>query len=65
DAVGFLTFRELESLANTFGLEWRWSEPLVDVRWGTRHLRAKLAGKPEPAHFGLMIGQVKRTMMRS
>lgn len=65
DAVGFLTFRELESLANAFGLQWRWSEPRVDVRWGTRHLRAKLAGKPEPAHFGLMIGQVKRTVMRS
>ncbi len=56
DAVGFLTFADFVHLSRVFALTWRWIEPFVDVRWATRHLRARLRGQREPARFGLMVG---------
>lgn len=56
DAVGFLTFADFAYLSRSFALRWRWIEPFVDVRWATRHLRARLRGQREPARFGLMVG---------
>ena len=56
DAIGFLTFADFDGLSRTFMLNWRWVEPFVNVHWSTRHLRARLRGRREPARFGLMIG---------
>ncbi len=57
DTVGFLTFADFAHLSHSFVLDWRWIEPFVDVRWATRHLRARLRGQREPARFGLMVGR--------
>jgi SAM-dependent methyltransferase len=56
DVIGFLTFADFENLSCAFALNWRWTEPLVDVRWATRHWRARLRDEREPARFGLMMG---------
>ncbi len=56
-AAGFLTFEDFDRLARQFKLKWEWVEPFVDLRWGTRHWRARLRGRREPAHFGLMVGK--------
>jgi hypothetical protein len=55
--VGFLTFADFRDLARAFSLSWRWIEPYVDVLWSTRHLRARLRRRREPARIGLMVGQ--------
>ncbi len=57
DSLGFLTFSDFETLGRTFGLDWRWVEPFVNARWATRHWRARLGTRREPARFGLMIGK--------
>ncbi len=57
--IGFLTSADFDRMAQAFSLSWRWVEPYVDVRWNTRHLRARLRGQRMPARFGLMIGQRK------
>lgn len=56
DQVGFLTFDDFDYLAKKFSLHWRWIEPMVDVRWATRHWLARWRGQREPGRFGLMIG---------
>lgn len=57
DTLGFLTFSDFVNLGRTFALDWRWIEPFVDARWSTRHWRAKLSKRREPARFGLMVGR--------
>lgn len=57
DSIGFLTYADFDSLGRVFRLRWRRIEPYVDVLWNTRHLRARLRGHGEPAHFGLMVGE--------
>ncbi len=57
DSLGYLTFADFENLRRVFRFKWRRVEPYVDVLWSTRHLRARLRGQREPAHFGLMIGE--------
>lgn len=62
DAVGFLTFDELHDLEKTFGLHWLWIEPGVSAGWKMRHLLARLKGNREPAHFGLLVGQMNHDL---
>ena len=57
-AMGFLTFADFNRLSHAFMLKWRWIEPFVNAQWATRHWRARLAGRREPAQFGLMLGNV-------
>lgn len=56
-SLGFLTFGDFENLGRTYGLRWRRVEPYVSAAWSMRHLRARLRGRREPAHFGLTIGE--------
>lgn len=60
EALGFLAFADFENRAREFGLQWHWIESFVAVRWALRHRIARWRGQREPAHFGLMVGQVKR-----
>lgn len=57
DSIGFITFADFQRLAESLALTWRRVEPYVDLPWATRHLRARLQGRREPARFGLMIAQ--------
>ena len=56
DQIGFLTFADFEMLSRAFAFQWSWIEPIVDLRWATRHWVARLRGQREPARFGLMVG---------
>ncbi len=50
----FLTFQRLEQLGEQLGVRWRLSKPHYGWRWALRPLRARLAGRREPARFLLV-----------
>lgn len=48
---GFLTFGELDRLAESLGLTWLTHRPFYGFRWALRPLEAILRGRREPATF--------------
>jgi HemK-related putative methylase len=53
----YLTYRRLDELAATLGLEWRLSEPFYGLEWSLRPWRAKLRRRREPAKFLLIVSE--------
>ena len=48
---GYLSFPELDTLAEVLGLRWRIHRPFYGLRWALRPLASKLRGHREPATF--------------
>jgi len=51
DCRGFLTFPELEEIADDLGLEWRCHRPFFGFRWAFRPLWSRIRMRREPADF--------------
>ena len=56
-SLNFLTYSQMDELADRLGLEWEIREPFYGIRWALRPLRARLTGKREPARFLLITGR--------
>ena len=55
---GFLTFDELEELAQGLGISWQVHRPYYGLRWALRPFEAAVRGRREPATF-LVLWAVK------
>lgn len=51
----YLTYRRLDELAATLGLEWRLIEPDYGLAWALRPWKARLRRRREPARFLLIV----------
>ena len=57
----FLTAKILEALARKHCVTWRILKPWHGIRWALRPLRARLAGRREPAKFYVLWGSVEKS----
>ncbi len=60
DSREFLTAGILNALAQTHRLTWKILKPWHGVGWALRPLRARLAGRREPAKFRVLWGSVEK-----
>lgn len=52
-ASGFLDWNQLDGLAKTLGISWRYERTWYGLRWAMRPLLARLRGRREPATFSI------------
>ncbi|MFZ5922217.1 MAG: class I SAM-dependent methyltransferase [Chloroflexota bacterium] len=57
ESENFLTYARLRELGESLGLRWRVIRPFYGLRWWLRPLKARLAGRREPARFHLIVGR--------
>jgi SAM-dependent methyltransferase len=55
----YLTFRRLERLERSLGVEWSFIRPRYGLKWTLRPWRARLTGGREPARFMVIVGRRK------
>ncbi|MGE5223114.1 MAG: methyltransferase domain-containing protein [Omnitrophica WOR_2 bacterium] len=53
----YLTYRQLEDLGRECGIRWKLDSPFYGLSWAVRPVRARLAGRREPAQFQVVVGQ--------
>ncbi len=53
----FLTYQRLDQLTQSTGLNWRMLNVFYGLTWAMRPIRARLAGRREPAQFLIAVGQ--------
>jgi hypothetical protein len=53
----FLTYHRLEKLGRECGVKWKLVNIFYGLAWAIRPIRAKLAGRREPAQFHVAAGQ--------
>lgn len=53
----YLTFSQLEQLAQALQIRWHYHYPFYGWRWAARPWLAKWRGQREPATFALLVGQ--------
>lgn len=53
----YLTYKNVDQLAKETSFEWKLLSAWYGLGWAARPLRARLAGRREPAQFRILIGQ--------
>jgi SAM-dependent methyltransferase len=54
-SLNYLTYRQLDVLANELGLSWQTITPRYGLRWSLRPWKARLLGRREPAQFKVIV----------